>query len=287
MAGVRKMIPLTGGLGPDGLPPPEKCTSTAYTTCQVFQRQAVEAAAVSRCPWLQESLMQYCGAAPVPRFVPYSESMISRCGNGSFRYCQVYLSLAHPEQDIDEVDGVPMPTWLRYTANHMWLDVAIDGSCHAGIDAFLARALGKLDRIGYVWLKGQHRPVAIFTVRGVDVQIEFPNRMNLTGCNLYLRSDPSRATTEPYRAGWLFEGTVLPETTEGLLEGAAAREWIEREHGRMNEFIHEHLIPEGAGTYSADGGVFSPDLVHALGREQIFGLFQEFFSPFASIKRKP
>jgi hypothetical protein len=31
--------------------------------------------------------MQYCGAAPASRFVPYSESVLSRCANG-FRYCE-------------------------------------------------------------------------------------------------------------------------------------------------------------------------------------------------------
>jgi glycine cleavage system H lipoate-binding protein len=285
MAGVRKLIPLTASTT-GSLAVPERCTSTAYSGCPVFVKQPVASAAVARCPWLQESLMQYCGGAPVPRFIPYSESMLSRCGNGSFRYCDVYIGLAHPERDADEVDGVRVPTWLRYTANHMWLDVAPDGTCHAGIDDFLARALGPVERIGYVWLKGQHRPVAIFTAGGVDVQIVFPNPMLLTGCNLYLRPDPSRCTTEPYTAGWLFEGKVLPETTADLIEGAAVRTWIEQEHGHMNEFIHEHLIPESAGALSADGGVFSPGMVHTLEREQVHGLFQEFFSPLARIQRK-
>ena len=280
MAGVRKMIPLGGASAPEALPAAEKCTSAAFTTCPVFRAKAMETAAEARCPWLQEPLMQYCSAAPVTRFVPYTESVLSRCGNGTFRYCEAYLALAHPDRNgEDDIDGVRVPSWLRYTAGHMWLDVSADGRCHAGIDGFLARVLGPVERIAYVWLKGTHRPAAVLTVNGVDVQVVFPNPMLLTGCNLYLRAEPERVTAEPYTSGWLFEGEVLPETAAGLMEGTAAREWMRGEHGRLNEYIHEQFAPAGL---SADGGVVEPGLIRLLDREQAVGLLQEFFSPLAS-----
>ena len=110
------------------------------------------------CPYLGESLMQYCAAAPVMKIVPYSESLLSRCGTDGYRYCELYLGMAHPGLDAEEVDGIALPEWLRYSANHMWVDVTEDGTCHAGIDAFLSRALGRIDRISYVWQSGRHRP---------------------------------------------------------------------------------------------------------------------------------
>jgi glycine cleavage system H lipoate-binding protein len=280
MAGVRKMIPLAGAAGAAGLPAAEKCTSAAFTTCGVYREHGLDTGGDGHCPWLRDSLMQYCAAAPVARFVPYSESVLSRCGSEAHRYCEVYLGMAHPGQD-EEVDGVRMRPWLRYSPNHMWLDVSASGVCHAGIDGFLARLLGEVERISYVWLKGPHRPAAVLTVRGVDLQMVFPNSMMLTGCNLYLRADPSRCVTEPYTSGWLFEGTPLDDTAEGLLEGPAAREWMHREHSRINEFIHEQFLSPEIGQLAGDGGVFSPDLLAQLDREQILGLFEEFFSPVA------
>ena len=107
-----------------------------------------------------------------------------------------------------------MPDWLRYSANHMWLDVTDDGVCHAGIDAFLSRALGQVERISYVWQKGHHRPTAVLTAGGVDLEIVFPNPLLLTNCNLYLRADPARLTAEPYTGGWLFEGVPEPGTLD-------------------------------------------------------------------------
>jgi len=265
-AAVRKLIPLTAAASTD-----EKCGSAEHTSCAVYaQHKEDDESASGPCPFLRESLMQYCGAAPVAKFVPYSESLISRCGNDSFRYCEVYLGMAHPDVAV-EGDGIATPSWLRYSVNHMWLDVTEDGVCHAGIDAFLSRALGKVDRISYVWQKGARRPAAVFTVNGVDLEVAFPNAMMLTGCNLYLRADPARLASDPYTAGWLFEGTPLQETGRDLMDSQTARDWMHDEQARMNEFLQQQT------GCVADGGTFAAGLARVLDREQMLTLFHEFF----------
>jgi hypothetical protein len=124
----------------------------------------------------------------------------------------------------------------------------------------------------------------VLTVAGVDLEVVFPNEFLLTNCNLYLRADPGKLTAEPYSAGWLFEGTPLPETKSNLLEGAAAREWMEREQLHINEFLQQEM--EGAiGPLAADGGLFSAGIGRELERERKLALFHEFFSPYASGKR--
>jgi glycine cleavage system H lipoate-binding protein len=265
-ASVRKLIPLTLAAKSE-----EKCGSAEHATCSVFRGQPAEGDDASGpCPYLRESLMQYCGAAPVAKFVPYSESLISRCGNDSFRYCELYLGMAHPAMG-EPVDGVALPNWLRYSANHMWLDVTEDGVCHAGIDGFLSRALGKVDRISYVWQKGVRRPSAVLTVNGMDLEVVFPNAFLLTACNLYLRADPSRLASEPYTGGWMFEGTPLPETTQGLVDGPSARDWMEREQHRVNDFLQQQC------GITADGGQIAGGLLRGLEREQALALYHEFF----------
>ena len=265
-AAVRKLIPLTTPANTD-----EKCGSPEHASCAVFaQHKEDDEPATGACPFLRESLMQYCGAAPVAKFVPYSESLISRCGNDSFRYCEVYLGMAHPDVGA-EGDGLATPGWLRYSSNHMWLDVTEDGVCHAGIDAFLSRALGKVDRISYVWQKGARRPAAVLTVNGIDLEVAFPNAMMLTGCNLYLRADPARLASDPYTAGWLFEGTPLEETGRDLMDSRTARDWMHDEQARMNEFLQQQT------GCTADGGTFAAGLARVLDREQMLTLFHEFF----------
>ena len=265
-AAVRKLIPLSLAAKTG-----EKCGSAEHTSCAVFREQQPEdAGSTGACPYLRESLMQYCGAAPVARFVPYSESLISRCGNDGYRYCELYLGMAHPALG-EPADGLAVPDWLRYSGNHMWLDVTEDGFCHAGIDAFLSRAVGKVDRISYVWQKGVRRPSAVLTVNGMDLEVVFPNAFNLTGCNLYLRADPSRLASEPYTGGWMFEGTPLPGTTDGLVQGPAARGWMEREKERINEFLQQQ------SGCTADGGEPARGVLRGLEREQALALYHEFF----------
>lgn len=269
-APVRKLIPLLQCGRAE-----EKCSSGAYTTCRVFQARAEQAGApADRCPFLGDSLMQYCGAAPVTRFVPYSESVLSRCGNDSFRYCELYLSMAHPATRAGEVDGIAVPEWLHYAPNHTWIDITADGTCHAGIDAFLSRMIGPVERISYVWMKGEHRPAAILTAAGIDLEVVFPNPLRITNCNLYLRANPARLATEPYTGGWLFEGTPLAETGAGLMEATEARGWMEQEQRRMNQ-----CLQEAAGPCAADGGLCTPGALALLPRERAVTLFHEFFSP--------
>ena len=276
-ASVRKLIPQA-----QRGPAEEKCSSDAHANCPVFQEQAEEAATASgACPFLCESLMQYCGAAPVAKFVPYSESLLSRCGNDSHRYCELYFSMAHPSLPSEDVEGLKVPKSLEYSPNHLWIDVSEEGICHLGIDALLSRALGPVERITYVWQKGVHRPAAVLTAGGLDFEVMFPNELLLTSCNLYLRSEPARLTGEPYTSGWLFEGQAETGTLEGLRSGADVRPWVESELHRINEFLQEQT---SGGSLAADGGLFVPGLVRCLERDQALGLYHEFFSPFAGGK---
>ena len=282
-AAFRKLIPLAAGRANSGSAD-EKCRSAAHAECRVYQSRPVESPDSGICPHLAESLMQYCAAAPVAKMVPYSESLLSRCGGDSYRYCELYLSLAHPAVAAEEVDGIQIPDWLSYSANHLWLDVTEDGTCHVGIDAFLSRVLGPVERVAYVWQNGRHRPAAILTVAGTDIEIVFPNPLLLTNCNLYLRANPANLNTEPYTGGWLFEGKPLPETQENLLHGGAAHQWMEQEQRRINEYLQQQVSPDAP--LAADGGLFAPAVATQLDRQRRLELFHDFFSPFASRKRE-
>jgi glycine cleavage system H lipoate-binding protein len=216
--------------------------------------------------------MQYCAAAPVAKMIPYSESLNSRCGNDSHRYCELYLGMAHPDVNRHQVDGIAMPDWLRYSRNHMWLDVTDDGMCHAGLDAFLCRALGTIDEITFVKQNGRQRPAAVIRAAGLDFEMVFPNPIWITACNLRLRANPARIVAEPFTGGWLFEGRPDAETGADLLEGAPARVWMQSELERVNQYLQE------CTSTSADGGIFADHLARHLDRGQTAGLYHEFFS---------
>jgi glycine cleavage system H protein len=287
LASVRKLIPLSGAAAG------ELCSSAHFSECAAFRRLGQGAAGATACPHLVESLMQYCSAAPVMRLVPWSEAAVSRCGSGACRYCDLYLEMSGASahggcgQGGRGDEELPVPQALRYTANHMWLDVAEDGVCHVGLDALFARLLGPVEAIEFITLPeasgavageiAGSMPGAVLRVHGHDFQVAFPRPMHVMACNLALRSDPSRLTSDPYGRGWMFTGTGVDAAQ--LRTGAEAAGWMQDESRRLNEFVQAR-----SGCY-ADGGVFESGLLATLPRGDALSLFNAFLSPAAEPKR--
>ena len=59
------------------------------------------------------------------------------------------------------MEGIRVPGWLGFSANHLWIDIDSDGVVHIGIDAFLASMLDSIDRITFVTTDGTHRPTVV------------------------------------------------------------------------------------------------------------------------------
>jgi glycine cleavage system H lipoate-binding protein len=298
-----------------GQPDNDRCTSPDYVNCLAAQPLLDPHPDGVHCPFLQEALTQYCAAASVTKYIPYSEEVLSHCGTDSHRYCELYLTLAHPEHthhpsivtdeetaDDDptrehDVDGIRVPGWLAYSANHMWIDIGDEGNVHIGIDAFLASVLDSVERITFVTSQGVHRPTVMLTVHGVDLQMVFPHQVYLTSPNLYLRTHPQTVLTDPYTLGWLFEGKIdetdaaasVRELRRGLVSGRQAVVWMREEITRLSRMAHAlSHEPDARGTIvMADGGTVEPGFIQHLSREHTLHVFNDFFSPLASWRESP
>jgi len=296
----RKMIADRGGADVR-----ERCSTPAYVGCPAATPRLGDAAPGDRCPFLQEAWVQFCSAAPLTKYIPANDSLLSRCNSDGHLYCELYLAEADPGgarlPDVSGgreparigdhmvvVDGVPVPENLWFAPNHMWLDVAEDGNCHCGIDGFLAKALGAVDRVSFVKTPGVERPTAVLSVGAVDLQLVFPNPLRDRVANVYLRSEPGKLTADPYGAGWLFEGVepTLPgapvgaATRAGLISGESAARWIDGETDRLARFVHERIGrpgPDGS-TAMADGGRVVAGILARLDRDDALELLDAFFS---------
>ncbi len=72
-----------------------------------------------------------------------------------------------------------------------------------------------------------------------------------------------------------------------LIAGKAAASWMETELQRINHYVHEQLqgSPSRDGRVMNDGGMIVADVAAHLTRDQVLHLFNEFFSPYASLRR--
>ncbi len=285
-------------------PENERCSSAEYVNCPAAKTHIEDMPSVDHCPFLNESLVQYCTAAAVTKYIPYSESVNSQCGTDSHHYCDLYLAIAHPGKttigipNIKQQAGSPqneedflindihIPSNIWFSPNHMWFEASPDGIIHIGIDGLMTKILGTIDRLTFITTKGVHRPTVVLTVNGVDLQLMFPQQVTITKANTYLRTNPQKIFFDPYRIGWLFEGmedkTKSP-SYDGLVRGVDAVNWMNNELQRMNTLTHELASrPDLQGAVLiADGGNFQTGICQHLHKEDILRLFNDFFSPFA------
>jgi glycine cleavage system H lipoate-binding protein len=280
----------------------ERCSSKDYVNCPSLKQHREEHPQQTRCPFLQESLVQYCSASSVTKYVPYSESSIIRCGNDGHRYCDLFLSLAAPNNvgASNEIaqetngDSIHLPAHLTYSMNHMWLDQANDGMCHIGVDAFLTQIFQRIDAVNFLPSDSSAHPTFVLTMHGVDVQLVFPVPVNVTKVNSYVRADLQKLVSHPYSTGWLYEGTLLdsnssqsPALAPTMVRGEEAVQWMKREVRHLSEFIHDQIIPnQNIGQLvMMDGGAVHPDFLSHLTRKELLHLFNEFFSPYANWRK--
>jgi glycine cleavage system H lipoate-binding protein len=274
----------------------ERCSSPGYAECPSVKGRAEVPADAERCPFLRVSPVQYCEAAPVSQFIPWSDSLLSACQGDGHRYCDLYLSRLDPERKTSredpvapaQVNGIDVPRHLAFSPNHLWLDLREDGSFQLGADAFLARALGRVERISFLATLGVCRPVAVLRVRGMDLHLAFPNPLAVGGFNVCLRTEPHRLANDPYGRGWLFSGRVpLDPAGEsrggalaGLLRGEEAIRWMREETLQMTRFVQERCPSRGeqGEPLLADGGLFTGPVAPHLDPADLLAFFNGFFS---------
>jgi len=240
------------------------CTSPEYYRCELVRKDEVRR---QSCPHLEEIHVQYCGVTTPTKLIPFSESQLSRCTTGGFRYCESYLTLARPH-------GAMAPSSdLLYSPNHFWLAAEDSGLCHIGIDAFLADFVGNVESVTFVTTHGTQRPVIALNIHGVEWPLTFPNPLLIEKVNSHLRGDTARLTTDPYGSGWLFAGWELPgQTRNGLISGPPAAAWHSEEDERLARMIHESL------QLNCDGGRPVHGVGQLLSRQQLVCMLQNFFS---------
>jgi glycine cleavage system H lipoate-binding protein len=256
-APMRKLILDGPGVSGGGL-----CNSPQYQQCELVAEDSLRQ---DRCPHLEEVRVQYCGASPIPKLVPFSDAQLSSCSSGSYRYCDSYLAHAQPH-------GSNAPVNLFFTPNHFWLDIDESELCHIGVDRFLADAVGKVDDVVFATLQGVHCPALTLSVHGLEWPMCFPNPLTIQRVNHLVRREPGRLTADPYGVGWLFEGQELPAITRaGLLAGAKAAAWQTGERERLAHEIHEMHAP------GCDGGMPANGVAQLLSRPHAVRLFQDFF----------
>ncbi|HXY41829.1 MAG TPA: hypothetical protein VEQ10_19295 [Vicinamibacteria bacterium] len=68
----------------------ERCSSPAHVDCRVAPRSHEAHPSPEHCPFLKESLVQFCALTPLPIYVPWSDSPELRCAHSGHRSCELF-----------------------------------------------------------------------------------------------------------------------------------------------------------------------------------------------------
>lgn len=263
----------------------ERCTTETWPSCSAARQHHQDHAPANRCPFLHESLVQYCAAAPVAKYVPYSDDPSARCLDDRHQYCDVLLSIEGgrtPRSNGDPATWVPDGRY--FAPNHLWLDIAPDGHWHLGVDAFFGHLAGRVDAVSFIHARGvtQDRPTVVLTVGETDLQFVFPTPLAVTATNSRIRSQCDRIVTEPYTGGWLFEGSSRPGSIvlNGLRSGSGVQRWMAEELQRLNAVVQQQHA-RATGLWN-DGGMPVSGVLRQLDRPSVLSVYAEFFSPFVA-----
>jgi len=156
-------------------------------------------------------------------------------------------------------DWRPLPAGVHLTAGHTWLKPDPSGGVKVGADAFLAHALGAVDRI-VLPKPGEevHAGQPLFRLEDQGRSVAVPASLDgrVVAVNSRLPEHREWLTSDPYRGGWVcyLSGTLADQRR--YPSGRKAAQWLDDEFRRLREFLSMRATPVLAvGLTSHDGGM--------------------------------
>ncbi len=124
-----------------------------------------------------------------------------------------------------------IPSHLKYTESHEWVDANDEGNARIGISDHAQEALGdlvyvELPTVGDELSQGDACAVVESVKAASDIYT--PVSGKVIAINEDLDADPAIINSDPYNDGWLFELELLDtEELEGLKDAEAYAESLE------------------------------------------------------------
>jgi glycine cleavage system H lipoate-binding protein len=175
---------------------------------------------------------------------------------------------------LEDVRGFLLHPGLFYHRGHTWVMPQEDGTVRIGLDDFSRRLVDGVVKVALP-AKGsevrQGRAAAQLDCGEKRAELFSPVTGLVTAVNESLAKNGSALERDPYGKGWLFTARVSNQKFKKLPTGVAAKEWLEREIGRLSVFLQGEL-----GATAADGGDLIPKPPRVLSKEQWENLVETF-----------
>jgi glycine cleavage system H protein len=144
---------------------------------------------------------------------------------------------------------------------HTWVELLYSGQARIGLDDFMQKIIGKIDKLEVVPMNSNVRrgePLILVRHGNRTLTIPAPMSGRVERVNLDLLRDPQKLHHDPYVSGWIAEihPTDMAADVKSLSIAEEAARWLRGEVSRFRDFIRaQAAAPAIAGATMLDGGV--------------------------------
>ena len=160
-----------------------------------------------------------------------------------------------------QLEKLALPGGLFFHQGHTWLKLDTSGSVKVGLDDFVQKVIGRIDKIkprkiGDSIFQGEK----LVTIQQGKRKAEFNSPVDgvIDSINEEIVSNPKGIKENPYEKGWIYsiKPTNLPTNIKSLSVAEDALAWLKKEVQKFREFIAEQFVDDKMlGKTLADGGV--------------------------------
>ncbi len=158
--------------------------------------------------------------------------------------------------------GFEVPKGYCFHLGHTWALDEGRQNARVGLDSFASHLLGKIDRIEVAglnrWVR-QGQKIATVTSGQTSVDVLSPLEGVVISVNQEVLKDPSLATKDPYKDGWIcvVKAPEIDTNLKNLVQGPMVGPWMQNSLRRLSA-ITAQLGPAMA----QDGGLPVSGLIH-------------------------
>jgi len=137
-----------------------------------------------------------------------------------------------------------VPSGIFVSPTHTWVNIYPNGMLLVGLDDFIQKLIGSIDRIELPAIGSRVRKGdPLFSVRQGDHELRFasPASGEITTVNNDVAGVPDLINRKPFEAGWVcgLDPSDLTEDVKSLRLGADATAWYEEEIKRFTSKVRE------------------------------------------------
>jgi len=158
-------------------------------------------------------------------------------------------------------EHVRIPRGVFFHPGHTWARMQSGDEVIVGVDDFIRKAIGSIDRITLPILGQQVKqgdPVITIQNGARMLSLVAPVDGRVYAINSDAQDNPALIMDNPYESGWLFmvEPSKLAQNLTLLAIAESAVSWVKNEAIRLREFVTSHTLDTATvGETMMDGGL--------------------------------